>query len=71
MNFTGKERYSVPFFFNGNPASIIDTIPGCEKRNDTKNRPFGSPLQQEECVAVQLRDYLFEQYQASYNVKDS
>lgn len=30
INKSGKERYSVPFFFSGNPDYMVECIPGCE-----------------------------------------
>lgn len=69
MNFTRSERYSVPFFFNGNSDKMIDIIPGYEKRKDTSNRPYGPPLKQTEYKPVQLREYLLEQFQSSYAIK--
>lgn len=30
MNFSGGERYSVPFFINGNMERVIGTLRGCE-----------------------------------------
>ena len=29
VNCTGKERYSVPFFFSFNYDEIVETIPSC------------------------------------------
>ncbi|KIV87745.1 hypothetical protein PV11_03269 [Exophiala sideris] len=30
INKTGRERYSIPFFFSGNPDFVVDCLPGCE-----------------------------------------
>lgn len=30
INASGRERYSVPFFYSGNPDFVIDCLPGCE-----------------------------------------
>jgi isopenicillin N synthase-like dioxygenase len=30
INKSGKERFSVPFFYSGNPDFVIDCLPGCE-----------------------------------------
>ncbi|CZR58754.1 related to isopenicillin N synthase and related dioxygenases [Phialocephala subalpina] len=30
MNFSKRDRYSIPFFFSGNPNYGFDVLPGCE-----------------------------------------
>jgi isopenicillin N synthase-like dioxygenase len=30
INKSGKTRYSIPFFYSGNPDFVIDCLPGCE-----------------------------------------
>jgi isopenicillin N synthase-like dioxygenase len=71
MNFSHNERYSVPFFFNGNAAKLIGTIPGCEERKETSDRPYGPPIKQSKYEPIQLRDYLNEQFQASYALRSN
>jgi isopenicillin N synthase-like dioxygenase len=29
INKSGKERYSIPVFFSGNPDYVISCLPGC------------------------------------------
>ena len=36
INKTGGERYSVPFFFSGNPDYVIECLPGCERGEKTE-----------------------------------
>lgn len=31
---TGKERFSIPFFYSGNPDYIIECLPGCKKEGE-------------------------------------
>lgn len=30
INKSGKERFSIPFFYSGNPDFVIGCLPGCE-----------------------------------------
>jgi len=34
INKSGKERYSVPFFYSGNPDYMIDCLPNCLKAGE-------------------------------------
>lgn len=66
INYSPHDRYSVPFFFNGNAKHILDTIPGCESRPDTGDRAYGPPLNQATYQPIILRDFLFEKFTESY-----
>jgi isopenicillin N synthase-like dioxygenase len=39
INKTGKERYSVPFFFSGNPDYMVKCLPSCEGADGAKYPP--------------------------------
>ncbi|MCC5958047.1 MAG: isopenicillin N synthase family oxygenase [Rhodobacteraceae bacterium] len=34
VNLSGRERYSVPFFFSGNPDEPVTCLPGCASESD-------------------------------------
>ncbi|CAI7616515.1 unnamed protein product [Penicillium glandicola] len=40
INTSGKERFSVPFFFSGNPNYTIRCLPGCEGPEGAKYPPI-------------------------------
>ncbi|TID12929.1 hypothetical protein E2P81_ATG09897 [Venturia nashicola] len=40
INKSGKERYSIPFFYSGNPDYIIECLPGCAGEEGRKYEPI-------------------------------
>lgn len=39
VNISGRERYSVPFFFSGNPDFVVSCLPGCLASGETPKYP--------------------------------
>lgn len=55
MNFSEKDRYSIPFFFTGNPNYMFDCIPGCEGEGN-----WDMPEK------MMVKNFLREQFDQSY-----
>jgi isopenicillin N synthase-like dioxygenase len=39
VNASGRERYSVPFFYSGNPDQEVECLPSCLQRGETPKYP--------------------------------
>jgi len=39
VNVSGRERYSIPFFFSGNPDFVVECLPGCRRPGDVLKYP--------------------------------
>lgn len=53
INKSGKERYSVPFFYSGNPDYQIDCLPNCREEGAAAKYP---PITVMDCVGGSYRD---------------
>ncbi|KAL2812183.1 hypothetical protein BJX63DRAFT_421922 [Aspergillus granulosus] len=53
INKSGRERYSIPFFFSGNPDYVCSCLPNCCKEGD---RPKYSPITVEDMVGGAYRE---------------
>lgn len=40
INKSGRERYSIPFFYSGNPDYVIRCLPGCAGEGGVKYEPI-------------------------------
>ncbi|TBU98852.1 isopenicillin N synthase family dioxygenase [Stutzerimonas kirkiae] len=55
VNSSGHERYSVPFFYSGNPDHLVECLPGCLAEGAAPRYP-----------AVTVEEHLREMYQRTY-----
>jgi isopenicillin N synthase-like dioxygenase len=39
VNASGRERYSMPFFFTGRPDYVVSCLPGCSAPGDAPAYP--------------------------------
>lgn len=39
INKSGKERYSIPFFYSDNPDYVIDCLPNCRRDGEKAKYP--------------------------------
>ncbi len=55
VNVSGRDRYSIPFFFEGNPQHVVSCLPGCSAAD---NPPRYQP--------TTVSDHLQAMYQKTY-----
>lgn len=54
INKSGRERYSIPFFFPGNPDFLVSCLPGCEGIEGAKYAP------------IKVEDWIRGRYASTY-----
>lgn len=59
INKSGKERYSIPFFFSGNPDYLVECLPGCEE-----------PGKGSKYEPIKVEDWMRGRYAATYGTND-
>lgn len=59
INKSGKERYSIPVFFSGNPDFVIDTLPNCLQEGEAPKYP-----------PISVSDAVGGSYKASYGAAE-
>lgn len=55
INRSGKERYSIPFNYNGNPDFVVKCIENCRERNE-----------EEKYAPITVEDYVRQKYKDVY-----
>jgi isopenicillin N synthase-like dioxygenase len=59
INISGRERYSIPFFFSGNPDYVVKCLPGGEE--DGKGQKY---------EPITVEDWMRGRYAATYGTTD-
>ncbi|RMZ86195.1 hypothetical protein DV737_g193, partial [Chaetothyriales sp. CBS 132003] len=60
INKSGKERYSVPFFYHGNPDYVIECLPNCRREGEPAKYP-----------PISVEDAIRASYKQSYGAADA
>ena len=55
INKSGRERYSIPFFFSGNPDYLCECLPNCR-----------APEEPAKYAPITVQDMVTSAYRASY-----
>jgi isopenicillin N synthase-like dioxygenase len=59
FNKSGRERYSLPFFFSGNPDHVVRCLRACEEEDKgPKHEP------------IKVEDWMRGRYAATYETSD-
>lgn len=66
LNYSTTDRYSIPFFYNGNASHVLETIPGLEQRPSSALRKYGPVIPEEAYGPVSVSDFLRDQFLQSY-----
>lgn len=59
INKSGKERYSIPFFFSGNPDFTVECLPSCVDRGSGPKHP-----------PITVHDWMTGRYADTYGQKE-
>ncbi|KAJ5723071.1 hypothetical protein N7488_001106 [Penicillium malachiteum] len=53
INKSGRERYSIPFFFSGNPDYLCECLPNCRKQDEVAKYP---PITVQDMVTASYKE---------------
>lgn len=53
INKSGKERYSIPFFFSGNPDYLCECLPNCRDHGEAAKYP---PITVQDMVTASYKE---------------
>ena len=70
LNYSPTDRYSIPFFYNGNASHVLETISGLEQRPQSAMKKYGPVIPEESYGPVSVAGFLKEQFLQSYKRAD-
>ncbi|KIW38757.1 uncharacterized protein PV06_09702 [Exophiala oligosperma] len=67
INKNGRERYSIPFFYSGNPEFLIDCLPGCGDYCSSSSSSSSSSGCQSKYPPIKVQDWISGRHKNTFS----